>query len=117
MNLALGTRMSDPFTMFKVFRRDALFGIDFVCNRFDFDNELVVKWYAKATFQSSCRELRFALVAEGKKVSFLRDSTHGFGRSFGRALRRSAAGRVMRQHKFSVRRPREGAYRTVLSLL
>jgi len=76
MNLALGTRMSDPFTMFKVFRRDALFGIDFVCNRFDFDNELVVKLVRKGYVPI---ELPVNYVsrsfAEGKKVSFLRDST------------------------------------------
>ena len=74
MNLALNTSMTDPFTMFKVFRRDALFGIDFVCNRFDFDIELVIKLVRKGYVPV---ELPVNYVsrsfAEGKKVSFVRD--------------------------------------------
>jgi hypothetical protein len=74
MNLALNTSMTDPFTMFKVFRRDALFGIDFVCNRFDFDIELVMKLVRKGYIPV---ELPVNYVSrsftEGKKVSFTRD--------------------------------------------
>ena len=74
INLALNTGMTDPFTMFKVFRRDALFGIDFVCNRFDFDIELVMKLVRKGYVPV---ELPVNYVsrsfAEGKKVSFTRD--------------------------------------------
>lgn len=33
--------------MFKVFRRDALYGLNLVCNRFDFDIELVMKLVRK----------------------------------------------------------------------
>jgi glycosyltransferase involved in cell wall biosynthesis len=74
MNVVLNSRMTDPFTMFKVFRRDALFGIDFVCNRFDFDIELVIKLVRKGyvpvelPVNYSARSF-----AEGKKVSFTRD--------------------------------------------
>jgi hypothetical protein len=42
INLAANAKMADPVTMFKVFRRDALFGLGFVCNRFDFYIELVI---------------------------------------------------------------------------
>ena len=74
MNIALRTRMTDPFTMFKVLRRDALYGIDFVCNRFDFDIELVIKLVRKGYVPV---ELPVNYVArsfaEGKKVSFTRD--------------------------------------------
>src|SRR2546423_65785 len=74
INVALNSRMTDPFTMFKVFRRDALFGIDFVCNRFDFDIELVMKLVRKGYVPL---ELPVNYVArsfaEGKKVSFTRD--------------------------------------------
>jgi hypothetical protein len=74
INIALNTRMSDPFTMFKVFRRDALFGIDFVCNRFDFDIELVIKLvrkgYVPVELPVNYTSRSFA---EGKKVSFTRD--------------------------------------------
>jgi SAM-dependent methyltransferase len=74
MNVALNCRMTDPFTMFKVFRRDALFGLEFVCNRFDFDIELVIKLVRKGyvpvelPVNYSARSF-----AEGKKVSFTRD--------------------------------------------
>jgi hypothetical protein len=74
INFTLNTRMTDPFTMFKVFRRDALFGIDFICNRFDFDIELVMKLVRKGYIPL---ELPVNYVArsfaEGKKVSFTRD--------------------------------------------
>lgn len=74
MNAALNTRMTDPFTMFKVFRRDALFGINFVCNRFDFDIELVIKLvrkgYVPVELPVNYTSRSFT---EGKKVSFTRD--------------------------------------------
>jgi hypothetical protein len=74
MNVALNTRMTDPFTMFKVFRRDALYGLDFVCHRFDFDIELVIKLVRKGYVPV---ELPVNYVSrsftEGKKVSFTRD--------------------------------------------
>lgn len=74
INFALNTRMTDPFTMFKVFRRDALFGIDFICNRFDFDIELVMKLVRKGYVPLEL-PVNYAArsFAEGKKVSFTRD--------------------------------------------
>jgi len=74
INVALNSRMTDPFTMFKVFRRDALFGIDFVCNRFDFDIELVMKLVRKGYVPLEL-PVNYAArsFAEGKKVSFTRD--------------------------------------------
>ncbi len=66
--------MTDPFTMFKVFRRDALFGLDFVCNRFDFDIELVIKLVRKGYVPVEL-PVNYASrsFAEGKKVSVTRD--------------------------------------------
>ena len=74
LNVMYGQRMDDPFTMYKVFRRDCLHRLKFECNRFDFDFELVIKLirkgyvplevpvnYASRSFQ------------EGKKVSAFRD--------------------------------------------
>lgn len=43
INVSLGIWLSDPFTMYKVFRRDCLQGLRFECNRFDFDWELLIK--------------------------------------------------------------------------
>ena len=42
-NVAYGTHLRDPFTMYKVFRRDCLSGLTFEANRFDFDWELLGK--------------------------------------------------------------------------
>jgi hypothetical protein len=74
INIAVRAKMADPFTMFKVFRRDALYGLDFICNRFDFDIELVIKLVRKGYIPL---ELPVNYVsrsfAEGKKVSVTRD--------------------------------------------
>ena len=74
INVLFRQNMTDPFTMFKVFRRDCLFGLEFQCNRFDFDHELVVKFVRKGyrplevPVNYSSRSFR-----EGKKVRLFRD--------------------------------------------
>jgi glycosyltransferase involved in cell wall biosynthesis len=74
INVGFGARLKDPFTMYKVFRRDCLYGIRFECNRFDFDWEIVInflrKGYQPLEIPVNYRSRSFA---EGKKVSFLRD--------------------------------------------
>jgi glycosyltransferase involved in cell wall biosynthesis len=73
-NLIFLQALRDPFTMFKVFRRDCINNLRFDCNRFDFDYELVGKlirngfhpveigvYYKSRSFR------------EGKKVSFFWD--------------------------------------------
>jgi hypothetical protein len=47
INVLFSQRLRDPFTMFKVFRRDCLYGLEFECNRFDFDFELLIKLIRK----------------------------------------------------------------------
>jgi glycosyltransferase involved in cell wall biosynthesis len=42
-NLTFSTRLTDPTSMYKVFRADCLNGLGFRCNRFDFDFELLGK--------------------------------------------------------------------------
>jgi len=73
-NVVYGTRLRDPFTMFKVFRRDCLHGLTFESNRFDFDWELVGKLvragYRPLEIPVNYRSRSFS---EGKKVSFFRD--------------------------------------------
>ena len=73
-NVVYGTRLRDPFTMFKVFRRDCLHGLAFESNRFDFDWELVGKLvragYRPLEIPVNYRSRSFS---EGKKVSFFRD--------------------------------------------
>jgi len=74
VNLACGTRIADPFTMFKVFRRDALFGMALTCNRFDLDIELVIKLIRKGyvPIELPVNYVSRSL-ADGKKVRVFRD--------------------------------------------
>lgn len=73
-NVVYGTRLRDPFTMFKVFRRDCLYGLTFESNRFDFDWELAAKLvragYVPIEIPVNYSSRSFK---EGKKVSFWRD--------------------------------------------
>ena len=74
LNMLYGQSLKDPFTMFKVFRADCLHGLEFECNRFDFDFEIVIKLIRKGyaplevPVNYTARSLN-----EGKKVSALRD--------------------------------------------
>ena len=47
VQLHLPAAAQDPFSMFKVFRRECLYGLTFECNRFDFDFEIVIKLLRK----------------------------------------------------------------------
>ena len=73
-NRLYGQTLSDPFTMYKVFRRECLYGLRLECDRFDFDHELVIKLIRKG-FQPL--EVPVSYVSrsptEGKKVTLLRD--------------------------------------------
>ncbi len=74
LNLMYGQKMRDPFTMYKVFRRDCLHGLKFDCNRFDFDFELVIKLLRKAYVPLEIPvNYRSRSLKEGKKVLVFRD--------------------------------------------
>lgn len=74
INVSLGIWLKDPFTMYKVFRRDCLEGLRFECNRFDFDWELLIKLvrtgHRPIEIPISYKSRSFK---EGKKISMLRD--------------------------------------------
>ncbi len=74
INVLFLQRLRDPFTMFKVFRRDCLYGLEFECNRFDFDFELLIKLirkgYRPIELPVNYRSRSFK---EGKKVRMFRD--------------------------------------------
>jgi glycosyltransferase involved in cell wall biosynthesis/ubiquinone/menaquinone biosynthesis C-methylase UbiE len=74
VNVLFRQRLKDPFTMYKVFRRDCLYGLTFECNRFDFDYELLIKLvqkgYRPIEIPVNYRSRSFK---EGKKVSVFRD--------------------------------------------
>jgi len=73
-NLLYRQRLSDPFTMFKVFRRECLWGLQFACNRFDFDHELVIKllWKGYQPLELTVN-YRSRSMAQGKKVTVFGD--------------------------------------------
>ena len=67
-------RLTDPFTMYKVFRRDCIWGLPFECNRFDFDFEIVIKLLRKGYKPLELPVNYFSRsLAEGKKVNMFRD--------------------------------------------
>lgn len=74
LNRIYDQHLADPFSMFKVFRRDCIAGLSFECDRFDFDFEIVIKLLRKGY-----RPLEIPVnyhsrsIAEGKKVSMVRD--------------------------------------------
>jgi hypothetical protein len=73
-NTVYRSRLRDPFTMYKVLRRDALEGLRLECNRFDFDWELTGK-LLRAGYQPVEVPVRYQSrsFAEGKKVSVVGD--------------------------------------------
>jgi SAM-dependent methyltransferase len=73
-NMLYRQRLKDPFSMFKVFRRECVYGLTFECNRFDFDYEIVIKLLRKGYRPSELPvNYRSRSPSEGKKVSMLRD--------------------------------------------
>jgi hypothetical protein len=60
--------------MFKVFRRECLYGLQFECNRFDFDFEIVIKLLRKGYRPLELPvNYRARSFSEGKKVTIFRD--------------------------------------------
>jgi glycosyltransferase involved in cell wall biosynthesis len=78
-NLLYGTSLTDPFTMFKVFRTECIVDLTFKANRFDFDWELVGKLvrsnYYPLEIPVNYKARGFH---EGKKVSWVRDPATWF---------------------------------------
>jgi glycosyltransferase involved in cell wall biosynthesis len=74
LNVCFRQSLRDPFTMYKVFRRDCIHNIRFECNRFDFDHELVGKLvrngFSPVEINVTYSSRSFD---EGKKVSFFGD--------------------------------------------
>lgn len=74
INASLGIWLRDPFTMYKVIRRECLQGLTFTCNRFDFDWELLIKLVRKGhrpvEIPVSYRSRSFK---EGKKIRLFYD--------------------------------------------
>jgi hypothetical protein len=73
-NTMFSQRLRDPFTMFKVFRRDCIHNVRFECDRFDFDHELVGKLIRKGFSPMEINvHYQSRSFDDGKKVAFFRD--------------------------------------------
>jgi len=74
INVTCGTELKDPFTMYKVFHRECLYGLRLEADRFDLDWEIVIKFVRKGLIP---REIPVNYVSrsftEGKKVRPLLD--------------------------------------------
>jgi len=74
VNTLYGLKLRDPFTMYKVFRRSCIQNMIFVCDRFDFDYELLIKLVRRGyrpievPIQYHSRSF-----AEGKKIRIFSD--------------------------------------------
>jgi glycosyltransferase involved in cell wall biosynthesis len=74
INVTFFVKLTDPFTMYKIFRSDVFSGVELISNRFDFDWELVCK-----AIRLGCVPLEIPVFyksrsfSEGKKVRFFRD--------------------------------------------
>ena len=74
INVFYGVWLRDPFTMYKVFRRDCIEGIVFECDRFDFDCELLIKLIRKGFKPLEIPvNYRSRSFLEGKKVRMFAD--------------------------------------------
>lgn len=74
VNVFYGVWLRDPFTMYKVFRRDCIAGIDFESNRFDFDFELLIKLIRRGFKPMEIPvNYRSRSFLQGKKVRMLAD--------------------------------------------
>jgi glycosyltransferase involved in cell wall biosynthesis len=73
-NLVFSSRLSDPTSMYKVFRARCLDGLHFSCNRFDFDFELLGK-LIRAGFMPVEVPVSYSSRGfdEGKKIRIFRD--------------------------------------------
>ena len=73
-NMLFATRLTDPTSMYKVFRSDCIDGLSFSCDRFDFDYELLGKLiragHVPLEVPVSYRSRGFD---EGKKIRIFRD--------------------------------------------
>jgi len=74
INIGCRVKLKDPFTMYKMFRRDCLYGLSFDGNRFEIDWEMVIKLIRKGYIPM---EIPVNYVSRGfdagKKIALLKD--------------------------------------------
>jgi glycosyltransferase involved in cell wall biosynthesis len=73
-NFVYRTKLTDPFTMYKVFKRSCIVGLNFSSKRFDFDWEIVAKLVRRGYIPVEIPvKYESRDYASGKKVRFFRD--------------------------------------------
>jgi len=73
-NVVYRTKLRDPFTMYKVFRRDCILGLTFSAKRFDFDWEIVGKLIRRGIIPFEVPvSYHSRSFKEGKKIRAFRD--------------------------------------------
>ena len=74
INLFFGTKLTDPFTMFKIFRSEVFDDVELVSNRFDLDWELVAKAIRRGSHPIEVPVIYVSRsFSEGKKIRFFYD--------------------------------------------
>lgn len=74
INVVCKTKLKDPFTMYKIFHRECLSGIELRSNRFDLDWEIVIKFIRKGLIPVEVPVNYISRsFSEGKKVRPIRD--------------------------------------------
>jgi len=74
INFGCKVKLKDPFTMYKLFRRDCLYGLKFDGNRFELDWEIIIKFIRKGYIPDEIPiNYNSRGFKEGKKVSFIID--------------------------------------------
>ncbi len=72
LNTACGSHMTDPFTMYKIFHRDCMYGINFVGGNFGLDWELVIRFIRKGYVPKEIPiYYKARSYAEGKHIALL----------------------------------------------
>jgi len=74
INIGCKVKLKDPFTMYKLFRRDCLYGLKFDGNRFEIDWEIIIKFIRKGHIPEEI-PINYSSrgFTEGKKVSIIID--------------------------------------------
>jgi len=72
INQLYRTKLTDPFTMYKVFKRSNIEKLHFECDRFDFDYELLLKQIRAGYYPEEINvNYKARSFAEGKKVDII----------------------------------------------
>ncbi|MCR4923463.1 MAG: glycosyltransferase family 2 protein [Lachnospiraceae bacterium] len=78
LNTACGCKLTDPFTMYKIFHRDCMYGINFVGGNFGLDWELVIRFIRKGYHPVEIPiSYKARSYEEGKHIDLLRTPIEG----------------------------------------